>query len=166
MKDLLNTYSVDQILLFIVLLAAAIKGIVSWIDWARGRGEKIFEKKSKKTALQDSVNNLIQAQENMKNDISNCQIQLKHTIDDIKKAINLLTESDKDDIKAWITEKHHYFCYQIGWIDDYSLDCIEKRYGHYKDEGGNTFIDELMEEIRALPKRSETFLKENSNINR
>jgi hypothetical protein len=32
MKDLLNTYSVDQILMFIVLLAAAIKGVVSWID--------------------------------------------------------------------------------------------------------------------------------------
>ena len=119
-----------------------------------------------KAALQDSVNNLIQAQENMKNDINSCQIQLKNTINDIKKAINLLTESDKDDIKAWITEKHHYFCYQIGWIDDYSLDCIEKRYGHYKDEGGNTFIDELMEEIRALPKRNETYLKENSNVNK
>ena len=124
MKDLLSNYSVDQILLFIVLLAAAIKGVVSWIDWARNRGEKIIEKKNKKTALQDSVNNLIQAQENMKNDINSCQIQLKNTINDIKKAINLLTESDKDDIKAWITEKHHYFCYNIGWIDDYSLDCI------------------------------------------
>lgn len=166
MKDLLNTYSVDQILLFIVLLAAAIKGVVSWIDWAKGRGEKIIQKKNKKTALEDSVNSLIKAQKDMEGSINSCQAQIKNTINDISKAITLLTESDKDDIKAWITEKHHYFCYQVGWIDDYSLDCIEKRYGHYKDEGGNTFIDELMEEIRALPKRSETYLKENNNINK
>lgn len=166
MKDLLNTYSVDQILMFIVLLAAAIKGIVSWIDWAKNKGEKIFEKKNKQLTLQQSVDNLAKAQENMKCDIDRCQAQLKETVNEIKKAITLLTESDKDDIKAWITEKHHYFCYQLGYIDDYSLDCIEKRYGHYKDEGGNTFIDELMEEIRALPKRSETYLKENGNINK
>lgn len=166
MKDLLSNYSIEQILLFIVLLAAAIKGVVSWIDWARNRGEKIIEKKNKRTALEDSVNNLIQSQKEMENNINNCQVQIKNNINDIRKAINILTESDKDDIKAWITEKHHYFCYSVGWIDDYSLDCIEKRYGHYKDEGGNTFIDELMEEIRALPKRSEAYLKENSNLNK
>ena len=166
MKDLLSNYSIEQILLFIVLLAAAIKGVVSWIDWARNRGEKIIEKKNKRTALEDSVNNLIQSQKEMENNINNCQVQIKNNINDIRKAINILTESDKDDIKSWITEKHHYFCYSVGWIDDYSLDCIEKRYGHYKDEGGNTFIDELMEEIRALPKRSEAYLKENNNLNK
>ena len=42
--------------------------------------------------------------------------------------------SDKDAIKAFITREHHYFCYQKKWIDDYSLDCIEKRYEHYKEE--------------------------------
>ena len=61
-------------------------------------------------------------------------------------------ESDKDDIKSWITEKHHFYCYERKWIDDYSMDCIEKRYGHYKDEGGNSFIEELMNELRSLPK--------------
>ena len=166
MKDLLSNYSIEQILLFIVLLAAAIKGVVSWIDWARNRGEKIIEKKNKRTALEDSVNKLIQSQREMENNINTCQTQIKNNINDIRKAIDILTESDKDDIKAWITEKHHYFCYNVGWIDDYSLDCIEKRYGHYKDEGGNTFIDELMEEIRALPKRSEAYLKENNNLNK
>ena len=27
-------------------------------------------------------------------------------------SIQLLINSDKDDIKAWITEKHHYYCYE------------------------------------------------------
>ena len=56
----------------------------------------------------------------------------------------MLIESDKDDIKAYITREHHFFCYEQGWIDDFSLDCLEKRYAHYKIEGGNTFIDGFM----------------------
>ena len=67
--------------------------------------------------------------------------------------INMLIKSDKDDIKAHITEKHHYFCYIQHWIDDYSLDCLERRYDHYVDEGGNSYIESLMKEIRKLPKQ-------------
>ena len=69
-----------------------------------------------------------------------------------KQQLEMIIESDKDDIKSWITEKHHFYCYERKWIDDYSMDCIEKRYRHYKDEGGNSFIEELMNELRSLPK--------------
>ena len=162
MKDLLQNFSIDQIILFIVALAIAVRGVSSWFDWIKDKENKAIEKRNKKTALQESVNNLIKSQEDMKCEINECQEQMKETINDIGKAIHLLTESDKDDIKAWITEKHHYFCYELGYIDDYSLDCIEKRYGHYKEEGGNTFIDAFMEDIRALPKRNSTSLYENN----
>lgn len=153
MKELLNTFSVEQILLFIVLLAAAFKGVVSWIDWAKDKGNKIFEGKHKKITLQKSVENLTKAQEAMKCDIDACQLQLKETINEIKKSIDLLTESDKDDIKSYITREHHYFCYVLGYIDDYNLDCLERRFKHYEREGGNSFVSDLMKDIRALPKK-------------
>jgi hypothetical protein len=72
---------------------------------------------------------------------------------DMSDKVNILMDSDKDDIKAWITKEHHYFCYQKGWIDDYSLDCLERRYAHYKEENGNSFIKDLVEEVRNLPKQ-------------
>lgn len=159
MKDLLNTYSVDEIVMFIVLLSAAVKGVITWIDWAKDKINKHAGKLNEQEAMKKSIDDLTQEQKSMKNEIEGCQIQIKNTIADIQKSVNLLEASDRDDIKAWITEKHHYFCYQVGYIDDYSLDCIEKRYSHYKDEGGNSFIDELMEEIRALPKKSGICLK-------
>jgi hypothetical protein len=65
----------------------------------------------------------------------------------------MLIESDKDDIKSFITKEHHYYVEQKKWIDKFSLDCIEKRYKHYKDEGGNSFIEDLMGELRKLPKQ-------------
>lgn len=154
MKDLLQNFSVEQILLFIVCLAIAVRGVSSWFDWIKGEEDKIIQRKNKKIALQKSVNNLIKSQEDMKNDINSCQNQMKEMIKDINNSIILLTESDKDDIKAWITEKHHYFCYELGYIDDYNFQCIEARYKHYKEEKGNTFIDGFMEDIRALPKVS------------
>lgn len=67
--------------------------------------------------------------------------------------IGMLIDSDRDDIKAFITEKHHFYCYQQGWIDDFNMECLEKRYEHYADEGGNSFIGGFMKELRKLPKR-------------
>ena len=63
----------------------------------------------------------------------------------------MLISSDKDSIKAWLTAQHHHFM-EKGTIDYYSFDCISRRYEHYKEEGGNTFIDDLMEDINNLPK--------------
>lgn len=81
---------------------------------------------------------------------------IRKQLGSIEQAVNLLISSDKDDIKQSLTKDHHYFCYKLKSIDDYSLDCMEKRYSHYKDEGGNSFVKILMQEVRALPRKIET----------
>lgn len=43
-----------------------------------------------------------------------------------------------------MAEKHHFFVYKQGWIDDYSLDCLEKQYRHYRQEGSSSFIEQKM----------------------
>ena len=85
-------------------------------------------------------------------ELMNGQIALDEKLESLMNKINLLIASDRDDIKSWITEKHHYYCYSQEWIDDYSLDCIEKRFKHYQDENGNSFVENLMNELRTLPK--------------
>lgn len=155
MKELLQNFTIEQILVFVVLLAGAIKGVISFFDWIAERLRKVFNGQTKKEQETQNAKELIQKLFDMQ----------KKTGEDIKQLsshIDLLMESDKDDIKAWITREHHYFCYTLGYIDDYSLDCIEKRYKHYQDEGGNSFIADLMKELRALPKRASIGEKENS----
>ena len=78
--------------------------------------------------------------------------ELSGAVDRLAEKVELLTESDKDDIKAFITREYHYFCEQKKWIDDYSMDCIEKRFEHYQQEGGNTFVGTLVEQLRSLPR--------------
>lgn len=154
MLELLKNYSVDQILIFIILLALALKEFINWYDWFKNRFRKpIEEEKDKEEKEQEIIERLDKHEEQI--------LLCKDCLNEITKSINILIESDKDDIKAWITEKHHYFCYELGYIDDYNLQCIEARYKHYKEEKGNTFIDGFMEDIRKLPIVSAVRKKEN-----
>ena len=147
--QLLKQFDTTTVLTFIIVLALAAKGVIIFFDWVKERLMKMFNKQTKK---QRQIEQLQQQEETIK--------ELKNNMESIQSKMNLLIESDKDDIKAWITEKHHHFCYDIKYIDDYSLDCIEKRYAHYVDEGGNSFISKLMEEIRNLPKVSDAESKQ------
>lgn len=143
MTDLLKTYSAQQILIFIIFLAVAFKGVVSFMDWIGNRLKKFVYKNEYPDRLQRDIE-----QQNEKINM------LTQSLDKVMIMINMLVESDKDSIKTFITEKHHFYVYEQKWIDDYTLDCIEKRYTHYKDEGGNSFVKQLMDELRELPRKS------------
>ena len=156
MAELITNYSWSEIILFVIAFAAAIKGVVTFWDWGKDRLRKVYDKEDKI----EEIKSLIVKNTRQMNEFSNIQAQTINEIQHLKENITNLTASDKDDIKAWITEKHHHFCYDIKYIDDYSLDCIEKRYAHYVDEGGNSFISTLMEEIRNLPKVSDVESKQ------
>lgn len=149
MKELFTTYTVDQIVMFIILLACAIKGAVGFYDWAKERLGKIIETKTKKNKEQQDIEIRFDVENNQIQEVIEHQKVTDAKLDKITDSIQLLIQSDKDDIKSWITEKHHYFC-NLGYIDSYSLDTIEKRYSHYQQEGGNSFVESLMNEIRSL----------------
>ena len=152
MLELLGTYSLTQIVTFIVLLAIAVKEGITLVIWFKDFFKKKFNDDMKNTVATEKQNEQI---DKIKEDIQiliENQEKVFEEIELFKQQLEMIIESDKDDIKSWITEKHHFYCYERKWIDDYSMDCIEKRYGHYKDEGGNSFIEELMNELRGLPK--------------
>ena len=152
MLELLETYSFSQIIIVIIFLAIAIKEGITLITWFKDFFRKKFNDDMKNTVATNKQNEQI---DKIKEDIQiliDNQEKIFKEIELFKQQLEMIIESDKDDIKSWITEKHHFYCYEIKWIDDYSMDCIEKRYRHYKDEGGNSFIEELMNELRGLPK--------------
>lgn len=150
MLELLNKYSITEIIVFLVTFALAVKGVISYFDWIQERLKKVLKKENKIDEVQDR---LAEGDKTFKI-LQNGQKELETYIKTLENKINLLISSDKDDIKSYITEKHHYFVYKKKWIDDYSLDCVERRFKHYEQEGGNSFIKELMEEIRELPKHA------------
>lgn len=153
MAEFLQSYSLSEILIFLVMFAVAFKGVVSFFDWGIERLRKIFKKEQQKEDIHNSLKESIDNTNVQMKDLASNQNEMIKELKDIKLNIQLLTEADQADIKAWITEKHHHFCYEKKYIDDYNLDCIEKRYHYYQLEGGNSFVADLMKEIRALPKQ-------------
>lgn len=149
MLELLTRFSIVDIITIIVVLAVSIKSVITFWDWAVDKLRKTFHKESTQKIERNKFQE--QLQKNSDN--------LKSVIENQKKLenqIKLLIDSDKDDIKSFLTREHHYFCYQKEWIDDYSLECCEKRYQHYAQEGGNSFIKGFMDDLRALPKQPPT----------
>ena len=141
MAQLLNNYSLHEILIFLIILALGVKGVVTFWDWTIERLRKIFHKENQQASDSEKIHQL-----------SENQVKLIEDMKELTNKINMLIESDKADIKAYITEKHHYFVYEKKWIDVHSLDSLEKRFQHYEKEGGNSFVKGLMSEIRQLPK--------------
>lgn len=135
MLELLNKFSLSEILIFIVMLLLALKGLITLGDWFGERGIKFFKRKySKPKEMEETL------------------LNLTDTIDKLDQKVNILMHSDRDDIKAFLVRQHHYFCYELKQIDYQSLQVIEKRYSHYKEEGGNSYINDLMHDLRSLPK--------------
>lgn len=152
MLELLSTYSLSQIITFIILLAIALKEGITLVTWFKDLFAKKMDDDMKSTVA------AVRRTEQMNKIKTDIQILIENQnkifeeIEVFKQKLELIISSDKDDIKSWITEKHHFYYYEKKWIDDYTMDCIEKRFRHYQDEGGNSFIEELMNELRSLPK--------------
>lgn len=153
MIDLLSKYSTGEIITFIVILFLAIKGVINSWDWAREKVLKIFKKESRKEQEKRELDEKLLSYDEKIEQVIKAQEELNDYISNMMRKINILIDSDKDDIKSFITKEHHFYCYEKHWIDDYSLDCIERRYKHYQEENGNSFVADLMKEIRQLPKQ-------------
>lgn len=177
MVEFLQRYSVTDILIFLAFFALAAKQCVEIIDFIKKKiedmsTEEILDEKEKQTL--DGYDNLIKKNQNRINYLEGKINLIEERVDVLEKdfnsfservkllednssilveKINLLIVSDMDNIKSYITEKHHYYCYTKHWIDDYTLECCENKYQHYKDEGGKFNLDALMKELRNLPRQ-------------
>ena len=165
MLEFFTRYSINDIIIFIILLAIAIKAINDFIDWGKEKYEKKFNKDhqalNKQTAQQlelEKYSAMCQKQneeskiyyQNLENKIDTFIDTVKTKVNNIEAQLARLTESDKHDIKGWIVEKHHYLL-KKGWVDDFTMDTLERRYSDYVAEDGNSYIAGLMSELRALP---------------
>lgn len=151
-KELLTQYSPAMIIICCILILAAVKSVIEYKEWAQKKLDEGYNKRRAEEESRESTIDIIEKQDKQLQTLGDNIEKLSCAVDRLAEKVELLTESDKDDIKAFITREYHYFCEQKKWIDDYSMDCIEKRFEHYQKEGGNSFVETLMEQLRALPR--------------
>lgn len=152
METLITQFTVQETLLFLVVFGLALKGVIDFFDWGHTRLRKIFDKEYKNRITTEEFERKLNENYDRIKELESDHEASMEKLTKLHDKLDLLIESDKDDIKSFITREHHYFCYQRGWIDDYSLECCERRYAHYQAEGGNNFIKGFMVELRNLPK--------------
>lgn len=144
-KTFFEQYSPVEIFIFIIVILVGTKMLSSLFEWFYNKLNTYFSKKSEEEEEIDTLKKDYKDTIEELNDINK-----KLTF--LKEQIKVLTDRLQENSKSYIIDKHHYFCYQIKAIDDFSLQSLELRYMYYKSEGGDSYIDGLMQEVRELPK--------------
>lgn len=177
---LLSSLSVEGIIFVIILFAVSVKFLGELFEYIYTKIKNYFNIKDAKEERHEEVmrcldelkrdNNesrehdrlrdervekisqQLDAQDKESGEVKQIVENLAAEVTDLKNKVSILTERTQDSTRAYIIDRHHHFCYKVRAIDDMSLQDLERRFMFYKAAGGDTFIDALMEEIRALPK--------------
>lgn len=161
MIELLSTLTLTQVVIYAVLILIGVKELFSLYDFFKKRLDKKYDnenndKKQTEKILEEikSLKQEIQTQKEefnvLKENLFAFKEQYENKENKQQETLKLLMKSDRDAIKSFIVKEYHHFIEQQ-WIDDFSLDTIEKRFTHYKEEGGNSYICNLMKDLRELP---------------
>ena len=151
LEELLKQYDIASLFILIIGLLSVIKYIAELIKWFMGGARNIFKKETDEEQKKKENEERFNKNEEAIKNLIQFHKDTEKKIDKLSNSVQILMDSDKDDIRAWITEQHHKYCYSKSKIiDAYSYQCIKNRYQHYKDEGGNSFIDKMMADIDTL----------------
>ena len=95
--ELIQQYSVSEIIIMLILLAAALKGLINFYDWAKEKILKIFHREQKKEAEKQDIEKTLSEHEERMKSLMKSQDNLNIQIQSLMEKINLLIESDRDD---------------------------------------------------------------------
>ena len=161
MLELFETLSVQQVVIYLIMFVLAGKGAVEFGNWVVEQYKKKFDKDYTKKKNEEELSEhftecsaqreqTLQQYQSLNEKLDQVAETINKKIGDLENQLKQLTESDKHDIKGWIVEKHHQLM-KKGWVDDFTMDTLEYRYSDYVAEDGNSYIADLMTELRALP---------------
>lgn len=146
---ILSNIPATMVILIAVIICGAelIKAIKVWREAAKERRQKEQNSIQKEIDMKAEFKALHDKLDSIDGRLDGLDKRMK----DAETRLDGLTESDMHDIKAWIVEKYHEFYTVQGWIDAFNAETIDKRYEDYVREGGNSYIDTLMERLHSLP---------------
>lgn len=142
---MLSQYSPVEIILLILFILVGTKTISTIFEWFYHKIEGYFSQKK------DEEEQIIELE--TEHEIFTSQFDnISKTLNNIQEDIKLLTERMQENTKMYIVDKFHYFYHRAKMIDEASLQSLELRYMYYKSAGGDSYIDDLMNKLRSLPR--------------
>ena len=136
MVQFFQQYTIEATIIFLFMFGTALK-----------QGYELVQYFRNKTV--DHVDKIREQEEALEQVIKNMQ-QQKKQLQSITDKIDELLVSDKDSIKSWIVMLYKQYKKDPSGLDSMQMDLLERRFSHYKQEGGNSYIDNLMQELREI----------------
>ena len=136
MVQFFQQYTIEATIIFLFMFGTALK-----------QGYELVQYFRNKTV--DHVDKIREQEEALEQVIKNMQ-QQKKQLQSITDKIDELLVSDKDSIKSWIVMLYKQYKKDPSGLDSMQMDLLERRFSHYKKEGGNSYIDNLMQELREI----------------
>ena len=170
---LLNNYSIEQIILILIVVLLCCKVLIEIFNYFYDKARNYFGVKNTQQSWEDKVAKELEVLNNQMQEVQVRQQQQQHKLTRVEEKIDkietysqenynnyiqlensmkLVQERLQENTRSFLIDAHHKFCYEVKGIDDLNLQSLERRYLYYKSAGGNSFVDELMKEIRELPK--------------
>ena len=151
LTTLLSQYSLESIIIFIVLLIVAFKFVSESVDWLWQKVKKQVTQKNCEQGKIEEIDHYFQKIDKNFDRIYKRFDSIDEQAEKTNERLSFIEERQQENTRSYLIDAHHKFCYEIKAIDDINLQSMERRYMYYKTQGGNSFIDELMEEVRKLP---------------
>ena len=154
MAQLISTFGLGTV---VIILLIAIPAIVNFITWCKKlwasreqfRQDNITKGRNLE-AREEAEEHRFSAGESRMGTLETDVADLKTLINKQQELIELLIQSDELDIKSWIKMQHEKWIPR-NCIDGQTLELLEQRFAIYTKEGGNSWAEKLMNELRALP---------------
>ena len=156
MSALITTYGIVPVILTLIIAVPALINFISWCKATWAKREKFKQENIEKGRTIERAEETEQlrftAGETRISTLEDSVKKLTEIAETQNQMIKRLTTSDMLDIKSWIKAQHEKYMAQ-GWIDLQALDLLCQRHEIYKEEGGNSWADCLVEELKTLPHR-------------
>lgn len=136
MVQFFQQYTIEATIIFLFMFGTALKQGYELVQYFRN---KTF----------NHVDKIREQEETLEKVIKNIQQQQKQ-LQSITDKIDELLASDKDSIKSWIVMLYKQYKKDPSGLNSMQMDLLERRFSHYKKQGGNSYVDNLMQELREI----------------
>ena len=148
-EQLLNSFDITSIIFYIFLFFFAFKGAFEVSEYFYNKIKNFFTNKSSAQMNLEEIKDNI---EEISSELELAKLSMQaygEDIEDLKKMIEKDEQYIIDEIRLVFKNRHHKYM-ELGMIDDFALDDLEKKYAYYTAKGGNGYVKTLFDDIRGL----------------